>query len=137
MTYEDILMEKIILISEDYIGLITDITEILSKNKIKIKNIDADKINNTALIKISSDNNKYTYEILIKAGFNIIFNTEIIMVKIDDELGALAKLARKLSENNIDIRSLNIVEQDENHLILSITCSDPEKTKKLMSHMLI
>ena len=84
-------MEKIILISEDYIGLITDITEILSKNKIKIKNIDADKINNTALIKISSDNNKYTYEILIKAGFNIIINTEIIMVKIDDELGALAK----------------------------------------------
>ncbi|WP_196140197.1 ACT domain-containing protein [Aliikangiella sp. G2MR2-5] len=129
-------MRRITIVTKDYTGLIADITEVLGKENINIESIDAEKIDTTALIKITSDDADKAYQILVDAGFHVVSQAGLL-IKLKDKAGALAQVSRKLAENCVDIRGVNMVEQHDGYRIVALSCSDSDKAGEILSDVII
>jgi hypothetical protein len=129
-------MKVITVVAKDYRGLIADISECLTENHINIVSIDADLADTTALVRIRTDNNDSAFNLLNEKGFKLVSRAGLL-VKVKDEPGALAKIARRLAQSNIDIRGMNMVEQHDGANIVAISCHDEEKAKQVLSDILV
>ena len=129
-------MKRITIVAKDYTGLLADVSDILARENINIQSIDAENIETTALIRIVSEDAEQAYHLLVDAGFHVVSRAGLL-VKLKDEAGALARVARLLAEHQIDIRGINMVEQHDGMRIVALSCSDAEKAKELLGDSVI
>ena len=129
-------MKNITVVAKDYTGLIADITEILSKANLNIETIDAEKVESTALVKLKSCDADQAYQVLTDAGYHVVSRAGLL-VRVLDESGALAKISRTLTEHQIDIRGINMVEQHDGFNIVAISCSDSDKARDALGKMVL
>jgi len=129
-------MQNLTIVAKDYTGLLADITELLSNARLNIQNIGAQKIETTALIKLQSCDADKAFQLLTDAGYHVVSRAGIL-VRVLDESGALAKISRTLAEVDVDIRGINIVEHHDGFVIVSISCSEPEKARNVLGKMVI
>ena len=129
-------MKRITIVAKDYTGLLADVSDILANEKINIESIDAENIETTALITIVSEYADRAYHLLIDAGFHVVSRAGLL-VKLKDEVGALAKVSRLLADNRVDIRGINMVEQHDGMRIVALSCSDTGKAKQILGDSVI
>ena len=129
-------MRNIMVIAKDYTGLIADITEILSNAKVNIHDIEAEKVDTTALVRLVSADADQAFQVLIDHGYHVVSRAGLL-VRVVDEPGALAKISRTLAENNVDIRGINMVEQHDGFSIVAISCSDSDAAREILKDCLL
>lgn len=129
-------MKYIMIIVKDRKGLLTEITELTGQNGINIDSINALSDKGCAQIKLVTDDNDKALSILNESGFKAMPD-ENILVKIKDAPGELGRVSRKLSENNIDIRAITMIEQNEGTNIVAIVTDQDSKAKKILNHIMV
>jgi len=129
-------MRNITIVAKDYTGLIADITEVLSKERLNIESIEAEKVESTALVKLKSCDADKAFQVLTDAGYHVVSRAGLL-VRVLDESGALAKISRTLAESEIDIRGINMVEQHDGFNIVAISCSDSDKAREVLGKMVL
>ncbi|NVJ51453.1 MAG: hypothetical protein HWE13_07165 [Gammaproteobacteria bacterium] len=129
-------MKTITVVTKNYRGLIADISECLSQNDVNIEQINADQSDTTALVRVVTNDNDRAFQILADHNFNPVSYAGVL-VKVFDQPGALAKLSRQLSEQGIDIRGINMVEQHDGFNIVSISSSDDTGTRELLGDIVV
>ena len=129
-------MNYIMIINKDRKGLVALISELLGKNRINIDSINARSQNGLAEIRLITSDNDSALSILNASGFKAVPD-ENILVRIEDTPGALGRISRTLSESDIDIRGITMMEQNEGFNIVAIVTDKDDKAKKILGDTLV
>ena len=87
---------------ENKTGELTDITSLLSKNKISIKSINLAESSDFGLLRIIVNDEKSAKKVIDDAGFSLKVS-DILAIRIDDHVGSFNEAVDLLSKNGINI----------------------------------
>jgi hypothetical protein len=129
-------MQTVTIVADDRVGLLSDISYILAKEKINIESISTSSIGGKAVIVLSVKDAKKTSGVLKKNGFNVV-SEEAFVIQLEDKPGELHKVAKLLSENNINITNAFVITKSGGKALLSLMVDRPRKAAKLLEDYLV
>lgn len=124
-------MKEIIILENDRTGLLADISTLLAEKNININYVSAHSIADKAAIHLVTSDEKKTLDALKKAGFNVL-SSDTLVIRLEDRIGELAKVTRKLADNSINIEHLQILKQEKGKALVSIKTSQTKKAEELL-----
>ncbi len=124
-------MKPITLVLNDRVGLISDLSYILGKEKINIDGLSASVVGKKIVITLQVNDTKKAKNVLIKNDYkNIEDNYYVIMVK--DKPGELSKITGLLKKAKVNILSLLQLSRDGNYAMVSLKTNKPRVTKEIL-----
>lgn len=117
--------------AENEVGVIAEISKTLADNGINIETLDAESGDDDGVVILTTDNSDSALYALTNAGFRAV-SDEALILKLKDEPGALAKIAEKLKQSNIDIRSLHILNRQAGYSMVALTTDDADRARTLI-----
>ena len=128
-------IKRITVICDDRLGTLADVTEVLSGTDIDIRDISTTVVGDDAFLSLVVSEYDRSLNTLIAAGFNAIAE-ESVLVRIEDQPGALASIARQLADEGIDIRGISVVHQRTNHSAVAISSDNDARVRELFADKL-
>lgn len=125
-------MKQLTIIVENKVGALADVTEALSRKGVNIISIAAQGFENTGIIRVLTTDVNTALNELSKAGYNAIVN-DVIVLKMPDRPGELYKIAKKLSREGINLRSVYIIGKENDKTVVAIDPEHYEKALKVIS----
>lgn len=129
-------MKEIVVVTPNRAGLLADISEVLAARNINIETIDAEEVHDTAIIELTVDRYDEALQALRDAGFHAI-TEDAILVKLKDEPGALAKVARRFKEARIDLRSVRFIRRQQGYAFVAIATNRTEEARELIKEYIV
>lgn len=129
-------MKEIVVVTQNRAGLLADISEILANKGINIETIDADEIHDTAVIEMTVDRYDEALHNLRDAGFDAI-TEDALLIRLKDEPGALAKVARRFKEANIDLRSVRFIRRQQGYAFVAIATDRSQEARDLIKEFVV
>lgn len=96
---------EIVVVTENKIGILADIAKKMAENGINIEAIAGYNLpdNIAKLMLITSDNGR-ALDALKTNGHKPVKESEVILIELENKVGALKEVTEKLAENKIDIK---------------------------------
>ncbi|XOB60615.1 amino acid-binding protein [Campylobacterota bacterium DY0563] len=114
-------------------GELTDITNILSTNKISIKALNLVDGSEFGILRLLVDDLESAKRIMDDNGFSST-TTEVFAVLIDDHVGSFNEILTLLTENDINIEyTYTINSSNSGAFIFKVSIEDFEKATKVLS----
>ena len=126
-------MKQIHIVSTNRIGLITELTEALAGAEINIDSVDAEQVGDNAVIVLNVD--QYGPALLCLREFQglQIVTEDAILVKLKNQPGALAQIARRFTDAGISVRSVRFIQHDEDFALVAISTDRTEAALALVA----
>lgn len=124
-------MKEITVITQNHAGVLADVTELLAGARINLESIDAETLGTNAVLRLTVDRYDDALRALAGAGFSALAE-DAILVRIVDEPGGLARIARRFKEANVNLRSVRLVCRDVTHK-MAIVAIGADKTDRVIS----
>ena len=125
-------MKTVTIVTEDRVGLLADVSGILGDNRINISSISAEAHGKTSVLNIVTDNPAKAKAVLKKAGYDVS-DFEMVVVRLKNKPGELARLTRELAENGVDIRNAYQFPADRGEAVFGFETSNVPKAKKVVA----
>ena len=129
-------MKQITVITEDHPGVVADLTAIMAANCINIETMEAQALGSHGIVIFSVDQYDKALRALRDANYNA-FSEDVIIIKLKDEPGALAKIAVRFKEAGINIKSLRIVKRDRENSLVAISMERTDTAMELIKDVLV
>lgn len=114
-------------------GELTDITNILSTNKISLKAINLVDTTEFGILRLLVDDAESTKRILDDNGFSLTI-TDVFAISIDDHIGSFNEVLTVLSENDINIEYTYTINSSKNGaFIFKVSPDDFKKATKVLA----
>lgn len=114
-------------------GELTDITKILSKNKISLKAINLVDTTEFGILRLLVDDAESTKRILDNNGFSLTI-TNVFAVSIEDHIGSFNEVLTVLSENEINVEYTYTINSSKNGaFIFKVSPDDLKKATKVLA----
>ena len=124
-------MTRIVVIANNEAGVIADIAGALAERNINIETMSTEALGEKGAITLTTDDDDGALRALTDAGFKTVSDDSLIL-RLDDEPGALAKLAEKFKQGGVNIRSLHILDRRNGHTTVAISADDRAKAESLV-----
>lgn len=119
-------MKQITILTDDRPGILAEICEALAAENINLESMDAETHMHHGVIIITVDKYDKALHVLRNASFQAV-SENAILIKLEDKPGALAQIAKRFKDANINLKSLRILRRDGADSIVAIT---PENNLK-------
>ena len=129
-------MKQITIISEDRLGVVTEICEALAAARVNIESLDAETIGGSGVTKLTVDRYDDALRALARTPFHAI-SEEAIVLQLEDKPGELARITRRLRDANITIRSVRIIRRATGTSIVAISSERAEEAIELLKDVMI
>lgn len=129
-------MQQIIIPIENRPGELANVTGLLAKQSININTIEAMDQPGAGFIIITVDLYDDALRHLREAGYKPLTEDSIV-IEVTDEPGALAKVANRFREAQINLRSLHIIRRNEDLIHVSLVSDNNEKARELVNDLLL
>ncbi len=96
------ILKEIKIVAENKIGLLSEVSEKISKEGVNIEDISAFVIGGEAIFYLITNNNEKIKDIFKKEGY-YVEEREVVVLTLENRPGALSKIAKKFKEEGIDI----------------------------------
>ncbi|MBI5143975.1 MAG: ACT domain-containing protein [Candidatus Omnitrophica bacterium] len=96
--------KEIVVTAPNKVGILAAIAKILADHGINVEGVAGYAVNNEATIMLVADDALRAKDALVKAGYKSATEKEVVVVDLENKVGALKGLSAKLAEANIDIR---------------------------------
>lgn len=116
---------------QNKIGCLAEVTDALSQARINLKAIATDNKGETGLIKIVTDDDEVTRDVLKEAGFDFKEH-EIVPIRLLDKPGELAKITKAMSNLNINVESVFMMDREQGTAHIAFKVDDLKKAKELL-----
>jgi hypothetical protein len=130
-------MKQLSIISENRIGVVTEITEALAAADVNIESIDAETIGEHIVVVL----NVNKYDAALQAVHQLknmrIITEDAILVKLNDEPGALARIARRFTDAGIELRSIRFMERNSEYSLVAISTERTANALALVADVLV
>ncbi len=129
-------MKQIIVPVPNSPGTLAAITESLAAAGVNIESIDAEAIEANGVIILRVDHYDDALRSLRDAGFRAV-TEDALVLRLENRPGALAAIARRLTDSQIAIRSLQILERCGPTSLVTLVIDDPSAAKSLLADVLV
>jgi hypothetical protein len=117
-------------------GQLAKISEALALKGINIEDFDVESHGKDGLISLTVDKYDAALRALRDAGYKAV-TQDTLLIRLDDKPGALAKVAVRLKDAGIDLRSMHIVRRTENVSIASLVTDNNKRAGEVLQDVLI
>jgi len=124
-------MKEIVVVADDRVGLIAELSYLLSKSKINIDGVSFEKIGDKGVIHLSLKDDKKASEILSANGFKVM-TSEILVVKLKDAPGEMANLSKILAKGGVNIENMYIITKGGEYALFALKVDKIKKAEKLL-----
>ena len=129
-------MKQITIVTESRRGLTADIAGLLAEEGINIETLDAEEVEGADVVTLTVDRYNRALAALRDGGYPAV-TEDVMLVRIEDEPGALAKVAVRFKEADIPVRSIRIIRRRNGFGIVAISTERTEAAKELVRDLLI
>ena len=129
-------MKQITIASRDYDGLTADIAAVLADNDINIESLDAEAVDGVGLVTLSVDHYNRALHALRDAGWSAV-TEDALVLRVRDEPGALARVAKRFKDAGIHVHSIRIVEHQHGNGIVAVSATPAAKARSLAANELL
>lgn len=126
-------MKQINIVSIDRIGLFADLTEALARAKINIESVDAEQVGDYTVMVLNVDQYDCALQCLREFQGIQIVTEDAILVKLKNQPGALAQIARRFTDAGISLRSVRFIERDADFALVAISTDRTEAALALVA----
>ena len=130
-------MKQITIVSENRPGMAAEITAALAKENINIENLDAETLGATCVAILIVDRYDDALSVLHSLPHIRAVTEDAILIRLANKPGALAEIAMRFKNANINLRSLRFIHQDAEHGIVAISTERSQDALELVSDVLI
>jgi histidine decarboxylase len=130
-------MKQLSIITKNRLGVITKISEALAAENINIESLDAEIAGEHVVVVLNTDQYQKAFQVIHKLDDMRIVTEDAILVKLNNEPGALAKIARRFTNAGIGLRSIRFIHRDENFGLVAICTDRTKETLKLVADVLV
>ena len=128
-------MKQIHIVSINRIGLIADLTEALAQAEINIDSVDAEQVGDNAVIVLNVDQYDRALQCLREIQGIQIVTEDAILVKLKNQPGALAQVARRFTDAGISVRSVRFIQRDDDFALVAISTDRTEAALALVADL--
>lgn len=131
-------MKDITVITANRPGVLADLTELIAAAGINLESIDAETLGTNAVLRLTVDRYDDALRALATAGYAAM-TEDAILVRIADEPGGLARIARRFKDAGVNLRSVRLVCRDpsEKMAIVAIAAEKTDQAIALVRDVLI
>ena len=129
-------MKQIIVISDHCIGIIADISRVLSDRNINIETIDAVEHGTHSTVVLTTDHYDEALMALKNASFTAI-SEDAFVIRLKNEPGSLAKISGRFKNADINIRSMHIIKRSDDYSVVALVTEKTEQARELLKDVLI
>jgi len=128
-------MKQLTIMTDDRVGILADISYILGKARMSILGVSAEAYDGNAIINLVVKDDKKASGLLSANGYKVL-ETDLIMVKVKDEPGALTGISSKLKSAKINVESLFLIMRCKGHSIGALKVDKPKAAKRVLADCL-
>lgn len=124
-------MKQIVIVCESKEGLVAEIAETLAGRNINIESIDAEKSGNVDVVTLTVDKYDEALQALLGIGINAV-TEDVVLLRLADQPGALARVAKRFKENRIHLRSIRLIHRDRGEAIVAVSMDRTDEAMELV-----
>ena len=113
------LINRIVIMAEDEVGVIAGITGVLAGEGINLETINTETSGGRGAITVTVDNYDHALYVLNQAGFKAV-GDDALVVRLPDEPGALAAVADRLKQAGVNIQSMHILNRQGGQTMIAL-----------------
>lgn len=125
-----------IIVPPDRPGTLADIAERLAARGVNITGIDATDDHAHGVIFLEAEPYDEALRALADGGYHAV-SEEVLVVRLQDETGALARVAARLREPAINIKAMRILRRDGGWVSVVLSTSDNARARALLADCLV
>ena len=129
-------MKEISILVEDKPGILAEICALMAKHNINIENMGAEAVGGTGIIVMSVDKYDEALRVLRGESYNAV-TEESLLIKLEDKPGALARIAQRFKDADINIRGIHIVRRDGGYSLAAISTERTREAMELVKDVLV
>lgn len=130
-------MRQLSIVSHDEIGAFTKVSEALAKKNINIENIDVKSVAGHVIILLSVDKYEAAIDTLSSFPEFQIITEDVILIRLPNEPGALAKVSRRFTDANINLRSIRFIQRNQEDGLVAISVDRTKMAIRLVSDVIV
>ncbi len=124
-------MDRLIVMAKSEVGVIADITAVLADAGVNILTINTEDTGETGLVIMTTEDNDAALHALTMSGFRTVID-DVLVIRLKDEPGALAKIAQKFKDAGVNIQSLHILDRHGDYATVALSADDREMAETLV-----
>ena len=118
---------RIVVMANNQVGVIADITAVLANAGINLESIDTEASSEQEAVVLTTDNSDRALYVLNQAGYKAV-GDEVLVLRLRDEPGALAQVAENLKQAGVNIQSMHILNRHGGYAMIALTTNDRART---------
>ncbi|MCC7256832.1 MAG: ACT domain-containing protein [Gammaproteobacteria bacterium] len=130
-------MKQITVVARNRPGLLADVTGTLAAAGIDIENADAQAFADSAVILLTVDRYDDALRALRSVPEINAVSEDAILVRLQNEPGALARLSRRFKDAGIDLRSIRFLQRDDDFALVAISTGRNAEALDLVKDLLV
>ncbi len=129
-------MKQITIVAESAPGLLAQVSEILAARGINIETLNAETVQDYGVVILTVDRYDEALAALRDAGLHAV-SEDAIIIRIEDEPGALARISQRFHDAQIRLRSVRIIRRSAGHGLVALSTDRTEEALDLVRDVLI
>jgi hypothetical protein len=129
-------MKQITIVTEDRTGLLADISEALAAAGVNIETLDVEGVSGSAVVRMTVDKYDDALRALAACSFQAI-SEDALVLQMDDVPGALAQVARRFRDANINLRSVRLIWRGSGKCWVAVAAERTEAVLALVKDLLV
>jgi hypothetical protein len=113
------LINRIVIMANDEVGVIADITGALANEGINLESLNTETAGGQGAIILTVDNYDHALYVLNQAGFKAV-GDDALVIRLPDEPGALAVVADRLKQAGVNIQSMHILNRQDGQAMIAL-----------------
>lgn len=130
------MMRTLVVVAEDKIGLLADISYVLGKSKINIEGVSVNVIGGKAVVGVVVKDDIKAKDVLTRSGYTVM-ETGVIVIKLEDKPGSLSEITKKLAEEGVAIQNVHIISKNGKYAVLALIVDKEKKARVLLKDYLV
>ena len=129
-------MKQITIITKNRDGLTADIAAVLGDNNINIQSLDSEELEGTGVVTLTVDHYNRALHALRDSGWHAV-TEDAFVIRVKDEPGALARVAKRFKDADIQVRSMRIIQHEGPWGMVAVSAEPIEAARDLVKDNLL
>ena len=130
-------MKQLSIITENRLGIVTEISEALAQENINIESIDAELAGNNVVVVLNVDQYDKALSIIRQFDTMQVITENAILIRLKNEPGALAKISRRFTNAKLDLRGIRFISRDQDYALVAISTHRTKEALLLVDDVLV
>lgn len=122
---------RIIAFTSQGTGALALVAQTLADAGVNIESIDGEMAGEFGVITLRTSDDDAALQALLRADVRAV-TSDAVVFRLPDQPGALASVARRFMDANLNVRTIHIVHHQAGHAIVAVTTDDDESARALL-----